>query len=363
MQYLTSYNWVSGEHEIIVPGEPPAWTPLSEPTQLREDSGVYFRDLNSARHPTYPLEPMVRAVLIDNRDFCVEDLDVVGCGSTLGNLLRFACGKGPAFRMLIEVIGDTVFFSRRENSPTETIQNVRGFGHTFPEAYTTWGENIRNSESHQRLITFDFANMKCLVRFESDGYLPDLIPEHLKIQKDPISNKDYVGPEDILSSMQAATISTVHSAIPEQEPSPLRILKRGRYIPQCAIFDLKTRSARKADFDTLSEQMGRLWIRQIPNFVLAYHRSGKFDDIRVQDVRQEIKQWEQSQQPDLRRFASLLQMIISFARSTEDRKLELEHGEDEKFLNLRIPGGVARSALPPDLAENWNARFSSGLGS
>ncbi|KAF9883559.1 hypothetical protein FE257_003198 [Aspergillus nanangensis] len=380
MQYLTSYNWVSeGEHKIIVPGkepsyrpyssllneflpsgEPPAWTPLSKPTQLRADSGIYFRDLNSARHPTYPLEPMIRAILMDKPDFSVEDLDVVACGSTLGNLLRFARGKSPSFRMLIEVIGNTVFFSRRENSPKETIQDVQGFRHTFPEAYTMWGESVQKSESHQRIINFDFANMNCLVRFEADGYLPDLIPEDLKNQKHPISSDMEL--EDLVSSFQAAAISTVHPAFPKQKSSVLRISKAGRYIPQCAIFDLKTRSARKTDVNTLSEQMGRLWIRQIPNFVLAYHKFGKFDDIRVQDVREEMEHWEESQQPGLQRFASLLQMVISFARSAEDGKLELEHDNDEEILNLRNPGGIVGSVLPPFLVDNWIAQRGSDVG-
>jgi DNA-directed RNA polymerase subunit H (RpoH/RPB5) len=37
------------------------------------------------------------------------------------------------FRMIVELVGQTVFLVRRENSPTERIPNVRGYGHTFPE--------------------------------------------------------------------------------------------------------------------------------------------------------------------------------------------------------------------------------------
>lgn len=298
---------------------------------------------------------------MEKPDFCVEDLDIVGCGSTLGNLLRFARGKSPSFRVLIEVIGNTVFFGRRENSPKDTLQNVHGFGHTFPEAYTTWSENVRKSESHQRLVNFDFANINCLVLFEADGYLPGLIPEDLKIQKDPLSQKSDLEPEDLLSSFRGATISTAQPTTTKNGPSTLRISSGGRRIPQCAIFDLKTRSAKKADIDILSEEMGRLWIRQIPNFVLAYHESGRFDDIRVQDVREEMKQWERSQQPVLQRFSTLLQMVISFARSADDGKLELEHDESEEVLNIRIPGGIVGNILPPALTEVWSARSGSDI--
>ncbi|KAJ5114223.1 hypothetical protein N7456_002757 [Penicillium angulare] len=368
-QYLTSYNWISGEDgpEIIVPGEPPEWTPLSKPIQLRGDSGVYFRDLNQARNPTYPLEPMVQAILIDKPEFCVDDLDIVACGSTLGNLLRFVRGNAPTFRMLAEVVGNTVFFIRRQNSPKETIPDIRGFGHAFPEAYTTWGKDVGRSESHQRLITFEFASLNCIVRFESDGYLPDLLPDDLKTHKVSIPSTGDSEPENLLSSLRSATISTIPSSEMAQDFKALQASRRGRHIPQCAVFDLKTRSARKADVDTLSDEMARLWIRQIPNFVLAYHNSGRFNDIRVQDVRDKIKEWEEIEQPVLQRLAALLQMVISFARSAEDSKIELEHDENEAqgVLSLREPGGDVGSVLPPALAENFTSNGHSGsdLGS
>ena len=64
----------------------------------------------------------------------MRDVDIIGCGNTLNNLFRFARGDAASFRMLVEVIGNTVFFIRRENSPTEVYTGIRGYGHTFPEA-------------------------------------------------------------------------------------------------------------------------------------------------------------------------------------------------------------------------------------
>ncbi|RAL15896.1 uncharacterized protein BO97DRAFT_475504 [Aspergillus homomorphus CBS 101889] len=354
-QYLTSYNWVRGGSGIIVPGEPPQWTPRPEPSQLQEDSGDYFRDLNAARHPNYPLEPMIRAILADKPDYRVQDLDVVACASTLGNLLRFARGDSLSFRMLVEVIGNTVFFIRRENSPWELITDVHGYGHTFPEAYTTWTKDVRTSESHQRLINYEFANMNVLMRFEADGFLPELVPKSgLAAQENPIHGESDAELEDVLASITAATITTNHSSatIDDRNPSALEISKAGRYIPQCAIFDLKTRSARKSKTDILQEQMSRLWIRQVPHLVLAFHNTGRFDDVRVMDVQENLKNWEESQQPSLQRFAILMQMVTSFVRSAEVGKLEVEHninGEEKGVLNFRIPGGTVNSVLPPDL--------------
>lgn len=68
-------------------------------------------------------------------DFNTAAIDVVGCGNTIGNLIRFANSSKRTFRFYIEVVGNTIFLVRKENSLTEPIKGVRGYGYTFPEAY------------------------------------------------------------------------------------------------------------------------------------------------------------------------------------------------------------------------------------
>lgn len=137
---------------IVAQGQPPAWTPPTTTEKLKEDHGEYFRDPNAARYPTHPMEPAVRAILAECPEFPTTSVDIFACSSTIGNLLRFVSGEEKQFRILVEAIGDSVFFERRENSPTELIPNVRGFGHTFPEAYTSWDAEVKGSISHQRII-------------------------------------------------------------------------------------------------------------------------------------------------------------------------------------------------------------------
>jgi len=87
-------------------------------------------------------------------DFNAQEVDVFGCGSTFGNLLRFARNveTEKPFRFLVEVVGKTVFLIRRENSPKEVIADIRGYGHSFPEANTTWDADLQSSDTHQRII-------------------------------------------------------------------------------------------------------------------------------------------------------------------------------------------------------------------
>ncbi|KAK4865173.1 hypothetical protein LT330_001796 [Penicillium expansum] len=333
-QYLTSYNWLGRDKSrIIVPGEPPKWTPLSNPRKLQQDKGKYYRDRNAAQFPTYPLEPMVQAILADKPEFPVTSVDIIGCGNTMGNLLRFARGDGKPFRILVEVLGKTVFFIRRENSPTETIPGIRGYGHTFPEAYTRWGPNVDGSQSHQRVVEYEFAGMQCLVRYEADGFLPDLVPDPEEIEEDPVPvpdpKEESINPEEMLPSIEEKITSDVPSASTEMASKQLDIAIQGQRIPQCAVFDLKTRSRSKRTVKVLEEEFPRLWLTQTPNFVLGHHTSGQFNHIRVQDMRNDVKQWEETQQPALGKFASLLQMIVAFARSVDNGKIEIERKEGD----------------------------------
>jgi hypothetical protein len=42
-----------------------------------------------------------------------------------------------------------------------------------------------------------------------------------------------------------------------------------------SVFDLKTRSIKRMDVDTLGDELARLWIGQIPNFVLSVLRTNE----------------------------------------------------------------------------------------
>ncbi|KAI9766565.1 MAG: hypothetical protein M1839_004875 [Geoglossum umbratile] len=337
-EYVASYNWLNrGEPVVMVPGKPAAWTPLRTPERLKEDSGEYFRDPNAARYPKHPIEPAVRAIFTRQGDFPTASIDALTCGSTMGNLLRFVRKVDKPFRFLAEVVANTVFFTRRENSPTELIPEVRGYGHTFPEAYTTWDADVKGSESHQRIIQYTFGGLKCLVRFEGDGYHRDLIPKD-KQQKSHVSGKSVETREDTDHGLsEAFTFSTSSQNQQNSLTVPdkgLTIKLGGERIPQSAIFDLKTRSIKKVDQDILSDELPRLWIAQIPNFVLAYHTNGVFTDIRTRNVRGEVEDWEAENENTLRQHCVLIRKIITILKSRNDRKLEVRRVETE-ILELR----------------------------
>jgi hypothetical protein len=324
-------------HKAI--GKPPRWTPLAKPIKLAEDRGEYFRDKNAARYPKHPMEPAVLALLATDPKIRTE-VDVIGCGSTLGNLLRFVRGADRPFRMLVELVHDTVFLVRRENSPTEVIPGVYGYGHAFPEAYTSWDPDVQGSASHQRLIRYSFGKLDLVVRFEGDGYFAET-PSSLETSHGATV-------DDLIPGLlEGGNISEKLSS-----GTKLNVRRAGEAVSQDLVFDIKTRSVRKKHENTLDEELPRMWTAQITKFVLAYHTSGVFDEIEVKDVRKDVEEWERTHNKELSKLAALMHNIIAQVRRTPGAKLELCHVGSGR-LEFREQGPGAGDALSAETKTLW----------
>ncbi|KAL0932638.1 geranylgeranyl pyrophosphate synthetase [Colletotrichum truncatum] len=356
-ELIASYNWLDrAKPSILIPGAPAKWTPPAETTALREDNGVYYRDKNASRYPTHPMEPAIQAVLSMHPDSLTRKVNLVACGSTLGNLLRFVQGKERPFRMLVEVVGSTVHLIRRENSPTETIDDVRGYGHTFPETYTSWDVDVRGSASHQRVLRYDFGGLSCLVRYEGDGYLKNKLMSSSGYAEREVGTGEGTV-EELIASLGGNKVSQTSPG----SSSQLQMQSGGFKVPQSAMFDLKTRSSRRKGHDFLGEELPRMWVAQIPNFVLAYHDRGTFNDIQIMDVSTKIKEWEKEKNEELSRLAALLHHIVNLVR-IHGGKLEISRQSPEK-LEFREQTPGLSGVCSVDVMAKWGAWLGSTVAS
>lgn len=314
---------------------------------MKEDDGQYFRDPNAAKYPDFPMAPVIHAITEADAELGATNTDLFACGSTLGNLLRFARGIDKAFRFNIEVIGETVFFIRKENDPKEVIKDIRGFGHTFPEAYTTWDHTVKGSETHQRIIRYEFGGLECLVRFESDGYI-----EESPAVRDVAPAQTAGDQDDLLQAFQQAAIGRPPSNT-TSKPGKLEIKHGGSAVAHHSIFDLKTRSGKHKKPIDMTDIYPALWMKQISNFIVAYHDgNGLFEDIQVQDVKGDVQAWVRENRDDIRRFATLVNEIVDIATRNADKLLEVYcPGKDR--LEIRSQYGDGVHALPEDLVERW----------
>ncbi|KAK4175048.1 hypothetical protein QBC36DRAFT_30004 [Triangularia setosa] len=356
---VASYNWLDGMDSvptILVPGKPPLWAPVRSPSRLNEDSGSYFRDKNAARFPKHPLEPCVITALGADANI-PSKIDIMACGSTLGNLLRFVRRQDKPFRILVQKIHNTVFFTRRENTPTELISGVYGYGHSFPEANTIWEPSVQGSASHQRIIQYTFGNHRFLVRFEADGYIEPILqgPSSPTNRTSSTSIDNQASLADLFSQTNMG-LASKPAALPSD--STINVKSGGELIPQARVFDLKTRSIYSKDKkDHFAEELPRLWISQIPTFILAFHTQGLFKerDIQIRDVREDVQRWEEDHQSELAQLASLIDRIVEIVPDMADRKMELRYAGGGG-LEVHEQLGNVEDALSDAVKAQWEAQ-------
>lgn len=318
-------------------GSPAFWSPPAHRRRLEPDKGEVFIDQNAARYSSFPLEPMFRAIYEVHPELNLEDVDVVICRNTMAKLFDFVTINSKNFELDVEIMGDKAVFIRKEKKTTEFIDEFRGFGHTFPEEYTRWDGTVKGSSSHHRIAEYEFAGLKYLLRFESDGYLAEKAPSQRQRGMADLANTT-----TLLSSGEVFTIG-------EKRPVTghgLVIRNGGSEIDQGAAIEIKTRAAHKVlDMESV---LPRLWMSQTPNLIAAYHKGGRFDDVQILDVRRDLKKWEERNAVNLRKLDAVIRRIIDTVQNTITMKCRVKRtnsGELEVW-ELDISH---QSALPDDL--------------
>lgn len=344
-QCIASYNWLDkSEPTILVPGSPAIWSLPAYLRRLEPDKGEVFIDQNAARYSSFPMEMMFRAIYEMHPEIDLGDVDVVICRNTMGKLFDFVTVNSKSFEIEVEMIGDKAVFVRKEKNTTEVIDGFRGFGHTFPEEFTRWDSEVKGSSSHHRVAEFAFGNMKYLLRFESDCYLAE---KAAGVKKAPPAQQR--GGNAATADITALLGSSDTMRVGERLPSASRglvVRKGGREIDQAAAVEIKTRAAHR--ILDLESVLPRLWISQTPNLITAYHKGGRFDNVRILDMRKDISTWEERNSGNLRKLNTLIRRIIDTVQGTVALKCRIRGSESGK-LEIWELDSSHQSALPDDL--------------
>ena len=324
-------------------GSPAIWSPPAHIRKLQPDKGVVFIDQNAARYSSFPLEPMFRAIYEVHPELDLDDIDVVICRNTMAKLFDFVTINSKNFEIDVEIIGDKAVFTRKEKKTTEFIEEFRGFGHTFPEEYTRWSSAVKGSSSHHRIAEYGFAGLKYLLRFQSDAYLTEDPSGAVKASSQRQGcMTNLANTATLLSSGSSFTIG-------EKQPVAghgLVLRNAGTEIDQRDTIEIKTRAAHKVlDMESV---LPRLWMSQTPNLVVAYHKGGRFDDVKILDVHNDLEKWEKRNSMNLRKLDAVIRRIIDTVQNTITMKCRVKRtntGELEIWeLDLSHQG-----ALPDDL--------------
>lgn len=240
-------------------------------------------------YPIAPVDPTLRAILYQEPTISTEDVDLLACGYTLTNLLCFARGEERDFTFLVEKIGDTLFFVRQKSEH----QQIAGSARDFMRMFTRWDGEARDSLSHHRIIKYDFAGLRCVVKSECDAYLDDLDTQ------DGTQNTKIVDSGKI-------------------ESNGLVLRTGGMPMSQQAIVKIETRATyiQRPTFNT--DTVSKLWIRNIGHLIVAKHQYGNFarKDREISDCTKKIKEWETNHQRVLRKYADVLRKLVDISQNS-----------------------------------------------
>lgn len=342
-RYVSSYNWIDvALPTIVVPGCPALWSPPNGPKKVQKDSGLVYIAQNAARHPDSPLEPLFRAVLIQDPTFDLTAIDVVTDRNNIRKLFAFVA-KGQTgdiletFTINAEFVKDTLILCRNETATQEYIgpNEFRGFGHNYEKVYTK--SQISESTGHYRIISYSFCGMNLVVRHETDGYVA-AAPKS--------GGTSEFG--DLSSQLQALSLLSTEGA--SEKPvglTKLRLTRKGQEVPLESTLEIKTRAMKRPL--SLSDVAPQLWVSQTPKLVRAYHQAGRFGTPVVEDVQPLVKEWEDQNQPILKKLGALLLKVRSVARQFGTAVIKYDDQKDQ----LIISKGSGRAMLPADVYAKW----------
>lgn len=317
-------------------GSPAIWSPQAHHQKPEPENGEVLIDEKAARYSPFPLEPMFRAIYEEHPEL-VLDVDVVIRRNTLAKLFDFVTMNSENFEMDVEMVGHKAVFVRKETD------SARGFGRAFKDEYTKWDSAVKGSTSHHRIVAYEFAGLHYLLGFESDGYLVEKA-NHM----DKATLQQHGGMADLAGT---TTLLNSSEAPRNGEKLPVSghdfvIRRGGSEINQEALMEIKTWSGHEVQ-DVKSE-LPRLWMSQTPNLIEAYYSDGRFEDVRVYDVREDLEKWEERNAMNLRKLDATIRRIIDTVRQAITRKCRVK-GTNSGVLEIcELEFGHA-SAIPVDL--------------
>ncbi|KAJ5710312.1 hypothetical protein N7488_004468 [Penicillium malachiteum] len=344
VKHLSSYNWIeSSRPTIAVPGCPSLWSPpkIKTPKRVPKDSGLLLIAQNAFRHPDSPLEPLFRSLHIEHPSYDIANVDLISDRNNIRKLLSFINssisrnGREP-FTIEIEVIGNTTIFCRSETKTHEILGpgDFKGHGHEFEKAFTR--EQISGSTGHHRIISYNLSDLKLIVRYETDAFIGD----DSKLDTQNVDS----GSHDILNMMGNLSLSQPKDQPSSSNKSKLIIQEKGKQVTINSTLEIKTRVSHKPI--DIEEVIPQLWASQTPNLVRAYHSRGVFQVPEVEQVTQEIAEWEKAHADDIGRLVLLIREIIKVVRENGGNAILRYDGRSN---SLSISKRDGNKMLPEDL--------------
>lgn len=244
---------------------------------------------------------MIYAAKLMDPAFELSKFDFVIDAAAIESMLAFIQFESNYHNLKVELVNRTVFIASEESE-------------RYPCSYQplvddalTWEDCVKDSISHQRVLSYVFGGHRILIRCSTHGYLPGSTGEAAESREgeEPIVEKD--------NGSDAPRFGASAKGFPVA-------YRCGKIIPQEAIFDFKG-NEKGAPRDSPSEgDIGWMWIRQVSK-IMTVETGGAYNNAKVQDTTSLLHQWEDKNRRDLVQLADLLSKMRHYANESRSKGL------------------------------------------
>ena len=246
--------------------------------------------------------------------------------NSLRKLLQFASGEvARSWRIDVDIIEDTMFFTRWEENQALIITGSRnsGYGHEFEKAFLSSDSSLQESSGHHRIVRYNLGGIECLVGFEVDGYVDDGVG---------IDGQTSIVHElgQGLSGLHIQNSTNIFASSPATE---VRVIERGRLVDNNSILELKSRSTNK----NLQDTTPQLWISQTHHLFVGRHKKGLVEaEPERLNMEDHFSAWERTNQENLSTLVGLIEEIKEVVKRAKGGKCMLVCKMEEKPRVLRV---------------------------
>lgn len=289
-------------------------------------------------------------------------VSLVADRNSLHKLFDIAMGKfsKDGWRIEVELVGGTMFLTRFEERNTGWSNPGSGYGHEFEKRFLKYDTDLRNSLTHHRFVEYELGGMRCVVRFETDGYV-----ELPSVQKDTAiatqnapkaSNPRPESQTDLEASMQAISLKNANAPLAKDS---IAVIQRGHLTSEDSILEVKClKHNPEKGINKLADYKVQCWISQTQHLFMGKHVDGVVSKVNRTDMREIFGSWEDEHQAQLQKMMTLIRGIKKVASSTEDGKCCITADRKERPAKVRV---FQSNAKPLKLSDEMKRRFWGGV--
>jgi hypothetical protein len=251
-------------------------------------------------------------------------------------------GRVAEFRIDIEIIGNTMLFTRWEENSEEDIPGFHGFGHEFEKRFTSFQSNLTNSTGHHRVIEYKLGSMQTLLRFEVDGFAKSATP----------STSVSPNIDNLTSMLATTTLETEISKVPASTgDANFTVLHGGFNVSHQSLIELKTRSLHRPL--QVNEVIYQLWFGQVRHLKVGYHYRQQFTRVDEKNFQAngEFADFEKQKKIKLKELIVVLERIRKKVKEMKGKRAILLHQTSGQLVIYSREG--EKRVLPSDLLEKW----------